>query len=65
MPGSGIDSPTTWHYTDTPANVEGRIACGTYNNGADLVWSKNADLLLADAQGPNMDDLHKWWLKCG
>jgi rhodanese-related sulfurtransferase len=47
-PGSGIDSPTTWHYTDTPANVEGRIACGTYNNGPDLVWSKNADLLLVD-----------------
>jgi serine/threonine protein kinase len=64
-PGSGIDSPTTWHYTDTPAQVEGRIACGTYNNGPDLVWSKNSDLLLADAQGPNMDDLHNWWLKYG
>ena len=49
-PGSGIDSPTTWHYTETPENVEGRIACGTYNNGPDLVWSKNSDLLLADAQ---------------
>jgi len=64
-PGSGTDSPTTWHYTDTPDNVEGRIACGTYNNGPDLVWSKNSDLLLADAQGPNMDDLHNWWLKYG
>ena len=31
----------------------------------DLVWSKNSDLLLADAQGPNMDDLHNWWLKYG
>jgi serine/threonine kinase PknH len=64
-PGSGIDSPTTWHYTETPGQVEGRIACGTYNNGPDLVWSKNSDLLLADAQGPNMDDLHKWWLEYG
>ena len=64
-PGSGTDSPTTWHYTDTPDNVEGRIACGTYNNAPDLVWSKNSDLLLADAQGPNMDDLHNWWLKYG
>jgi serine/threonine kinase PknH len=64
-PGSGVDSPTTWHYTDTPDKVEGRIACGTYNNGPDLVWSKNEDLLLADAQGPNMDDLHNWWLKYG
>ena len=63
--GSGIDSPTTWHYTDTPDKVEGRIACGTYNNGPDLVWSKNSDLLLADARSPNMDDLHKWWLEYG
>jgi serine/threonine-protein kinase len=64
-PGSGVDSPTTRHYTDTPDRVEGRIACGTYNNGPDLVWSKNSDLLLADAQSPNMDDLHEWWLKYG
>jgi serine/threonine kinase PknH len=64
-PGSGIDSPTTWHYTETPAKSEGRIACGTYNNGPDLVWSKNSDLLLADAQSPNMDELHQWWLKYG
>ena len=45
--------------------MEGQIACGTYNGGPDLVWSKNADLLLADAQSPNMEDLHKWWLKFG
>jgi serine/threonine-protein kinase len=64
-PGSGVDSPTTWHYTDTPANVEGRIACGTYNNNPDVTWTKNSDLLLADAQGPNLDDLHNWWLKYG
>ncbi|PRC56541.1 serine/threonine protein kinase, partial [Mycobacterium sp. ITM-2017-0098] len=31
-PGSGIDSPTTWHYTDTPDVVAGQIACGTYND---------------------------------
>jgi serine/threonine-protein kinase len=62
-PGSGVDSPTTWHYTETPDDVEGRIACGTYHDGPDLVWSKNSDLLLGDAQGPNMDDLHNWWLK--
>jgi serine/threonine protein kinase len=64
-PGSGVDSPTTWHYTETPDKVEGRIACGTYNNNADVVWTKNADLLLADAQGANLEDLHNWWLKFG
>jgi hypothetical protein len=64
-PGSGVDSPTTWHYTDTPAKVEGRIACGTYNNGPDVTWTKNSDLLLADAQSPSLEDLHNWWLKYG
>jgi serine/threonine kinase PknH len=64
-PGSGADSPTTWHYTATPDKVEGRIACGTYNNNADVVWTKNADLLLADAQGTKLEDLHNWWLKFG
>jgi serine/threonine protein kinase len=64
-PGSDLDSPTTWHYTATPEQVEGQIACGTYNGGPDLVWSKNSDLLLADAQSPNMEDLHKWWLEYG
>ena len=59
-PNAGVDSPTTWHYNETPDRDEGHIACGTYNDGPDLVWSKNAELLLADAQGPNMDDLHEW-----
>jgi serine/threonine kinase PknH len=64
-PGSGVDSPTTWHYTQTPDKVEGRIACGTYNDNADVVWTKNADLLLADAQSDTLETLHNWWLKFG
>ncbi len=64
-PGSGIDSPTTWHYTDTPDDVAGQIACGTYNTNPDVVWTKDDSLLLADAQGPSLDDLHNWWLEFG
>ena len=64
-PASGVDSPTTWHYTDTPDKVEGRVACGTNNNNAGVVWTRNADLVLGDAQGTNLDDLHNWWLKFG
>ncbi|MGH3677528.1 MAG: serine/threonine-protein kinase [Mycobacterium sp.] len=60
-PGSDLDSPTTWHYKATPDQVAGQIACGTYNNNQDVTWTEYADLLLADAQGPNLDDLHKWW----
>jgi len=64
-PGSGLDSPATWHYTDTPDKVEGRVACGTYNANPDVTWTKVADLTLGDVQGTNLDDLHNWWLKYG
>lgn len=64
-PSSGVESPTTWHYTETPDQVVGQIACGTYNDNADLVWTNNEVLLLADAQGPDLEDLHSWWLEFG
>jgi serine/threonine protein kinase len=64
-PGSETDSPTTWHFTETPDKVEGRIACGNWNNNSAVTWTKNADLVIGDATGPNMEDLHNWWLKYG
>lgn len=64
-PNSDLDSPTTWHYTDTPDTVAGRIACGTYKAKPGVTWTKNADLLLGDALGQNLDDVHNWWLKFG
>ncbi len=60
-PGSDVDSPTAWHYNANPEEVAGQIACGTFNDNPDVTWTKDADLLLADAQGPNLDELHKWW----
>ena len=62
-PDSRVDSPTTWHFTETPDKVEGRIACGVYNGNQDVAWTVNKDMLLGDAQGPNLVDLHNWWLK--
>ena len=64
-PGSDTPSPTTWHYTSTPDKVEGQVACGTYKGGPDMLWTRNADLMLADGQGPDMVALHDWWLKFG
>ncbi len=64
-PGSGVDSPTTWNYTETPDQIAGQIACGTYNDRADVVWTNDAGLLLADAQGPDLEALHNWWLQYG
>lgn len=64
-PASDLDSPTTWHYTDTPDQIAGRIACGTYQDKPGVTWTKNADLLLGDALSDNLEDLHNWWLKFG
>lgn len=64
-PGSGVESPTTWHYTETPDQVVGQVACGTYQENPDIVWTNDEKLLLADAQGPSLEDLHDWWLEFG
>jgi serine/threonine-protein kinase len=64
-PGSDLDSPTTWHYNATADQLAGQVACGTYKGNGDVFWSNNKDLLLGDAQGPNLEDLHKWWLQFG
>jgi serine/threonine kinase PknH len=64
-PGSGVDSPTTWHYKSTPDVVAGQVACGTYQNNPDVTWTKESDLVIGDAQGPKLDELHQWWLNYG
>jgi serine/threonine-protein kinase len=61
-PGADADSPITWHYQASPDTVAGSIACGTYQGNADIVWTQDDDLLLADVQSDDMDDLHNWWL---
>jgi len=64
-PGADSQSPISWHYTSTPDKIEGQVACGTYKGGPDVIWTRNADLLLADGEGPDMGALHQWWLKYG
>jgi serine/threonine kinase PknH len=62
-PNANADSPTTWHFTETPDKVEGRIACGLFNGNQDVTWTFNSNLLIGDAQGPDIEGLHGWWLK--
>lgn len=59
----GYKSPGTWNYKSTPDQVAGSIACGTYNNNQDVTWTKDSQLLLGDAQGPNLAELQQWWEK--
>ncbi|MGZ5377960.1 MAG: serine/threonine-protein kinase [Mycobacterium sp.] len=62
-PNSNADSPTTWHFTETPDKVEGRIACGVFNGNQDITWTFNTNLLIGDAQSSDIAALHAWWLK--
>ena len=64
-PGSDLDSPTAWNYNAKPDEMAGQVACGTYAGSPDVTWTNDADLLLADAQGPNLEDLHNWWNQFG
>ncbi|EID17296.1 serine/threonine-protein kinase [Mycolicibacterium phlei] len=62
-PDSDAESPTTWHFTETPDQVEGLIACGVYNGNQDVTWTLNSALVLGDAQSDDLVALHNWWLK--
>ena len=62
-PGDSDATPGTWHYDATPNQTAGSIACGTYKGTPDVVWTKTAQVLLGDAQGPDLNAVHDWWLK--
>jgi serine/threonine kinase PknH len=65
-PGGG-QSPDGWHYDQNPSVTAGMIACGTYKNHPNLIWSNESKLILSDVFGdpPAMPDLHTWWGKYG
>lgn len=62
-PGANLDSPINWNYKSSPEVVAGQVACGTYSGKADVTWSDVGNLVLAEAQGSDLTDLHNWWLQ--
>ncbi|MGA8249811.1 MAG: hypothetical protein WB989_03820, partial [Mycobacterium sp.] len=62
-PGEG-PSPDGWHYDKTPNDTAGQIACATYKNQANVIWSNTSKLTLSDTfSDGTIDDLHAWWAK--
>jgi serine/threonine kinase PknH len=61
------NNPETWQHPNDPKVDVGVVACGTYNNHPNMVWSNNVKLLLCDVFGdpPTIDELHTWWTKSG
>jgi len=60
--GDAGQSPTTWHQGSDTAN-SGSVACGTYQNAAEIIWTTNAKNVLSYIRGSNNDvpALYQWW----
>ncbi|QUR68491.1 serine/threonine-protein kinase [Mycobacterium spongiae] len=65
-PGEG-PSPDGWHYNQNPDVTAGMIACGTYKDHPNVVWTNETKLTLSDVFGDpaTLDELHDWWAKYG
>jgi serine/threonine kinase PknH len=59
---NGNRPPTSWHTEAAPNVPAGSLLCGNYDNGADLLWTRNSDLLLGDILGPDLNALYQFWL---
>jgi hypothetical protein len=60
--GDSGQSPTTWHQGSSNAN-SGQVACGTYQNAAEIIWTTDAKNVLSYIRGSNTDvaALYQWW----
>jgi hypothetical protein len=60
--GDSGQSPTTWHQGSNGAN-SGSLACGTYQNAAEIIWTTDSKNVLGLIRGSNTDvpALYQWW----
>jgi hypothetical protein len=60
--GDSGQSPTTWH-TGAAGATAGQVACGTYQDAAEVIWTTDAKNVLSYIRGSNTDvqALYQWW----
>jgi hypothetical protein len=60
--GDAGQSPTSWHQGNATTNA-GQVACGTYQNGAEVIWTTDAKNVLSYIRASNTDvpALYQWW----
>ena len=60
--GDSGQSPTTWHQGSSTSS-SGSLACGTYQNGAEIIWTTDATNILSYISASNTDvpSLYQWW----
>jgi serine/threonine kinase PknH len=59
-------SPGTWWHNKDPNTILGQIACGVYKGTEpQVMWNNQQSMVFAlvggSLQGPNLDQLYKWW----
>jgi serine/threonine-protein kinase len=62
---AGEPAPQSWHYKSNPDATVGLVSCGTYNGSPELVWTDSDKLVVASAQGPDINAMYQWWLASG
>jgi hypothetical protein len=60
--GDSGQSPTSWHQGSSTTS-SGSMACGTYQNGAEIIWTTDAKNILSLIRASNTDvpALYQWW----
>lgn len=60
-----IQSPGAWHRTATPDKPSGMLLCGTRQGSPTLVWTNDADLMMAalrtEHSTPSLEQFYSWW----
>lgn len=64
--GDAGQSPTTWHQGSATTSA-GQVACGTYQSGAEVIWTNEAKKVLSYIRASNNDvpTLYQWWRSNG
>ena len=59
---SSTQSPSPWHQVNSGGNA-GQMACGTYQNAAEIIWTTDAKNMLSYVRASNSDaqSLYRWW----
>lgn len=60
--GDSGQSPTTWHQGGSTGD-SGQLACGTYQNAAEIIWTTDSKNVLSYIRGSSTDvaALYQWW----
>jgi hypothetical protein len=64
---SKTSGPSPWHQGPSATTNGGQMICGTYQDGAEIIWTTDAKNILSYLRASNGDvtALYKWWQNNG